>query len=337
LPAPSTTVVSSLEIETHTHTAERLVLKLQSCNAITAGGCKIEFSPEMYGNEIPTAIIESKDIDRNSNLEFYLIVIINPFEMIPVGEPDPEVIPLHHPYILPKISLKIIPKNQFNSNFLEKYFLLVGKIQWENGGFVFNNQYTPPVAKTINHKPLHEFYKKIAPALIRLRNYSIVIHKKNRAKQENNHLVQNTFLLSNKVMDFVGQYIFEFNQVLDEQPPIYIGEKISILANYLFTELSIMEDTEKEKLLQYYYEWVDIKPSVFESTIGDLIDLQYDHLDIDSMLDKVDYFIAVLDKLWKQLSDLEYIGPRKESIIISEESMTIRTTQKKSSYSLLDD
>ncbi len=329
-------MLSALEIETKTHTEERLVLELHSCNALTAGGCKIEFNAAMYGGEMPTAIIESKDIDTNNNLEFYLVVTINPFELIPVGEPDPEVIPLHHPYVLPKIDLKIISKNQFNSNFLEKYFLLVGKLQWKNGSFIVDNKYTPPVARIMYHKPLHGFYKKIGQILIRLRNYSVIINKKNNDKLQSNALVRNTFLLSNKVMDFVSQYTYEFNQIGEEQSPIYIGQKISVLANYLFNELMIIEETEKEKLLQYYYEWIDIKPSVFETTLGDVIDIKYNHQDINDTLNKVDYFISILDRLWKRLSELEYIGQRKDNIVISEESMTTKTESKSKSWSIID-
>lgn len=329
-------VLSALDIKVETHTEERLVLALHSCNALTKGGCKIAFSSDMYGGDIPTAKIESKDIDTNSNLEFYVMVTVNPFELVPVGEPDPEVIPLHHPSVLPKVSLKIIPKNQFNSNFMDTYFLLASKVYWRNGSFVVDKEYTPPVSRIMYYKPLHEFYKRIAQVLVRLRNYSVIINKKNRTKQQSNTLVRNTFLLSNKVMDFVSQHTFEFNQTGEEQSPVYIAQKISILANYLSNELTIMEETEKEKLLQYYYEWIDIKPSVFETTLGNVIDMNYDHQDINNALDKIDYFMAVMDKLWKRLSDLEYIGQRKDNIVISEESMSIKTSTKSKSWSIID-
>ncbi|WP_459211970.1 hypothetical protein [Aquimarina rhabdastrellae] len=327
---------SSLELEIHTHTQERLEIRLQNCNAVTAGGCRIEFSSMMYGEELPAAIIESKDIDVNSNLEFYLMLTVNPFELVPIGEPDPEVIPLHHPYVLPKINLNIIPENQFNTNFFEKYYLLVGKIQWKNGSFIIDQKYIPPVSRIRYHKSLHAFSKRIAQVLINLRNYSIIIQKKNKEKYQTNSLVRNTFSLTNKVMDFVSQHTFEFNQLIEEQPPIYIAQKVSILANYLSTALAIMEEVDKEKLLQYYYEWIDVKPSDFESTLGDLIGLQYDHNDINKMIDTVDYFIAIIDRLWKRLSDLEYIGQRKDNIVISEESISIKEPEKSRSWSIID-
>ncbi|MBE7653838.1 hypothetical protein [Tenacibaculum finnmarkense] len=328
--------VSALEIEVKTHTEERLVLALHSCNALTKSGYKIAFSAEMYGGDIPTAKIESKDVDTNSNVEFYVMVAINPFELLPVGEPDPEVIPLHHPYVLPRIGLKIMPKNQFNSNFMDANFLLVSKVYWRNGNFVVDKEYTPPVSRIVYYKPLHDFHKKIAQVLVRLRNYSVIINKKNRDKQQSNTLVRNTFLLSNKAMDFVGQHIFEFNQIGEEQPPVYIAQKISILANYLSNELTIMEETEKEKLLQYYYEWIDVKPSVFEATLGEVIDMNYNHHEINNTLDKVDYFMAIMDRLWKKLSDLEYIGQRKDNIVISEESMSIKAKPQNKSWSIID-
>jgi hypothetical protein len=326
----------ALEIEINTLTEERLVLALHGCNAITKAGYKIAFSKEMYGGDVPTAKIESKDIDTNSNLEFYVMVTVNPFELLPVGEPDPEVIPLHHPYVLPKVGLKIIPKNQFNNGFMDASFFLANKVYWRNGNFVVDKDYTPAVSRIAYYKPLHEFYKNIGQVLVRLRNYSVIINKKNRDKQQSNTLVRNTFLLTSKVMDFVGQHTFEFNQIGEEQPPVYIAQKISILANYLSNELTIMEETEKEKLLQYYYEWIDIKPSVFETTLGNVIDMNYNHQEINDTLDKVDYFMAIMDRLWKRLSDLEYIGQRKDNIVISEESMSIKTKPQNKSWSIID-
>ena len=333
---PKEGMLSSLDLEVQTHTEERLVLKLESCNVITSKGAKIEFSSEMYGGEFPTATIESKDIDNNSNLDFYLLLIVSPFNLVPVGEPDPEVIPLHHPYALPNIELKIIPKSQFNNKFLKKSFLLIGKIQWKNASFVFDKNYIPPLTKTICHKELHSFYNKITQIFISLRSHSVLIHRKNRSKSNANKLVSNTFLLCNKVLSYVSQYSFQFNQYGDQESPVFIADTISVLANYFSTELAIMEDTEREKLLQYYYEWTDVKPSVFQTAIDDVIDMRYDHLNISEMVEKIDFFIAITNNLWKKLSELEYIGQRKDNIVISEEKRTIRDTSNDKSWSIID-
>lgn len=325
-----------INISVDTHTQERLVLKLKYCNAITHGGCRIQYTTDMYGDEQPTATIESGNIDVNSNLEFLIVVTVNPFELVPVGEPDPENIPLHHPYALPKIDLQIISKNQFNTNFLKNHYLLVGKIQWKNSAFIVDSNYIPPTSKIKHHPKILTFHRKISSVLINLRNASIIINHKNRHKFQNNKLASNTFKLCLKIMDFVSEYIFKYTQLGEEESPIFIAQSISVLGNYFSNELAILEEEEREKLLQYYYEWIDVKPSVLEATIGDIIQMNYSHIDIDETLQKIDYFIAVLERLWKKLSDLEYIGQRKDNIVISEEKLTLKDTQKDKSWSIID-
>lgn len=329
--------VKSLELETHIHTNERLVLKLQACNGITANGARIHFLPDMYGGEMPTASVDSGNIDTNSTVDFVVVVTVNPFDLVPVGEPDPEVIPLHHPYALPKISMSIVQKDQLNDKFLNSYFLIVGHVQWKNGVFNIDESFIPPVTKIMYNDELLVFYNRICQVLTELKSNSILINSKNRTKYQNNRLARNTYALCSKVLDFIGQYQFEFNQLGQEEPPVFIATKISVLANYLSNELALMEKSEKEEVLQYYYEWIDIKPSLFESTMGEVMQMKYNHLDIASMISKVDYFIAVMSRLWKKLGQLEYVGQRKENIVISEDRQESGSaTQKNRSWSIID-
>lgn len=329
--------VKSLELETHIHTNERLVLKLQACNGITANGARIHFLPDMYGGEMPTASIDSGNIDTNSTVDFVVVVTVNPFDLVPVGEPDPEVIPLHHPYALPRVSMSIVQKDQLNDKFLNSYFLIVGHVQWKNGVFNIDESFIPPVTKIMYSDDLLVFYNRICQVMTELKSNSILINSKNRTKYQNNRLARNTYALCQKVLDFIGQNQFDFNQLGQEEPPVFIATKISILANYLSNELALMEKSEKEEVLQYYYEWIDIKPSLFESTMGEVMQMKYNHLDIASMIAKVDYFIAVMSRLWKKLGQLEYVGQRKENIVISEDRQDSGiATQKNRSWSIID-
>lgn len=326
----------SLEIETYIHTNERLVLRLQACNAVTANGARIVFLPDMYGGELPTASVDSGNIDANSTEDFAVVLTINPFDLVPVGEPDPEVIPLHHPYALPKISLSIVHKDQLNDNFLNTYFLVVGHVQWKNGVFNLDEKFIPPVTKIMYNDELTTFYNRICQVMMELKSNSLLINDKNRTKYSGNKLARNTFALCEKVLDFIGQNQFEFNEIGLEQPPIFMTSKISTLANYLSNELALMEKAEKEEVLQYYYEWIDIKPSIFEATIGEVMQFKYNHQDIASMIAKVDYFIAIMSQLWKKLGQLEYVGQRKENIVISEDRHEVSATQRKRSWSIID-
>lgn len=326
----------SYTLKTDVNSKERLVMRLKYCNAITKKGCRIHFNSDIYGGFEPTATLESKDLDINSILDFFVVIIVNPYKTVPVGEPDPESIPLHHPYALPTIDLHIISKNDFNANFLEQHFLIVGKVQWKNGTFIVDEKYLPPISKIKYHSRTLNFNKNVCDVLIKLRNYSLIINSKNRHKFQSNKLANNVFKLCIKVMEFVSENIFKHTQLGEENPPIFLTQSISILGNYISTELAILEEEDREKLLQYCYEWIDVTPSVFESTIGEVLNLKYNHLEIDDALKKLDYFMGILEKLFAKLSDLEYIGVRKDNIVISEDKISITENKKENSWSIID-
>jgi hypothetical protein len=150
----------------------------------------------------------------------------------------------------------------------------------------------------------------------------------------NNKLVLNTFSLCEKIIGFYTDAIFFLRNRALEEPPILMLEKIVILSNSLMATLALMDEKEKEMLLQYYYEWVDVKPSELLQVISQTNSATYDHNDIYETLQKTDQFIGIIKKLWKKLSELEYIGVRKENIVISEETKT--AAPKSRTWSILD-
>ena len=95
-----------------------------------------------------------------------------------------------------------------------------------------------------------------------------------------------------------------------------------------------MDDKEKELLLQYYYEWMDVKPSELISVMFEAKSAVYDHNDIAQTLEKLNQFLGVLKRLWQKLSELEHIGIRKENIVISEETKV--SAPKSNTWSILD-
>ena len=220
---------------------------------------------------------------------------------------------------------------------MNSYFLIVGRVEWKNGVFTLDEAFIPPVTKIKYNNELQVFYNRICQVMTELKSNSILINAKNRTKYQNNRLARNTYALCSKVLDFIANNQFEFNQTGMEEPPIFIATKISILANHLSNEMALMEKSEKEEVLQYYYEWIDIKPSMFEATMGEVMQLRYNHLDIASMISKIDYFIAIMSRLWKKLGQLEYVGQRKENIVISEDLLEhTQDTPRTRSWSIID-
>lgn len=111
----------NLEIEISGDTMSTLCVRLKSCNAITKGGLPIVYYDGLYGDEKPCATISESGLQAEDS-EYIVLISVDPYHLIPVGEPDPEEVPLHHPYVLPSIKLHIVPRNQVNKSFYSQNF-----------------------------------------------------------------------------------------------------------------------------------------------------------------------------------------------------------------------
>ena len=72
--------------------------------------------------------------------------------------------------------------------------------------------------------------------------------------------------------------------------------------------------------MQYFYEWSDINPGVFESLLNETIDIEYEHCDLQSAFFVIEKFLKAWSDLWQMLASLDYIGRHKDNIVIGERS-----------------
>ena len=84
----------NLEIEISGDTMSTLCVRLKSCNAITKGGLPIVYYDGLYGDEKPSATISESGLQAEDS-EYMVLISVDPYHLIPVGEPDPEEVPLH--------------------------------------------------------------------------------------------------------------------------------------------------------------------------------------------------------------------------------------------------
>ncbi|MCT4663704.1 MAG: hypothetical protein N4A45_00555 [Flavobacteriales bacterium] len=315
---------------------QKVQVQLDYCHAITQGGIPVYYDKKLYGSNKAVASLDTDGIDITQSVELYLVLAVDPFQRIPSGEPDPDCIPLHHPYTVSKVNIHILSSQEIDKDFLVNNYLTVGRVFWQNNSFVVDDQYIPPTSKILYNKTLLAFYDSVSKILVDLKSYSLIINTKNEGKYDKNRLAKNTFMLCRKVLDFVGQNLFAYQQMGKEQAPIFLVNSLSVLAHYMATELALFNKKNKEELLQYFYEWINVSPSVLEGALNDIIHLEYNHKDIKSSVEKLDFFLAIMHKLWKKLSELEYIGQRRENIVIGEEKHSSFSKEQKKTYSILD-
>ena len=97
-----------------------------------------------------------------------------------------------------------------------------------------------------------------------------------------------------------------------------------------------MPKNEHEMLLQYYNEWINVKPGELMENLGGLIAQSYSHTDIQASLTTIDNLIVMLEKLFRKMSELEYVGLMRENIVISDESDDNKADKGKRTWSLID-
>lgn len=326
----------SIEIEISGMTVDTLSVHLKSCNALTRSGIPILFYDGLYGDYIPSATMAANGYSTIGDNAFYILVSVNPYRLIPVGEPDPDEVPLRHPNVLPEIGMHLVPKNQVNKAFYNKNFLIVGEIQTQGNSFSVNRQYIPPLQKSAYHDGVRSFLNQLNHTLHAIRDDIRLIYNRNISDKRRDILANNTFVLCEAFNSFYNSRIFYLEQIAEEQPPIFIVQAINELANKLASALQTISETEREELLQYYYEWTDITPSDFMRDMENVVSLKYNHTEIIDSLNVSGAFITLLRKMFHKMSELEYIGLVRENIVMGEEHKTPLSLQKKKRWFFME-
>ena len=326
----------SLNLTIHNNANSQIEIILESCNIVTNNGFKIVFLPSLYGeNRQPRLAIQASEMGGANTAQYYVVINANPYQRVPIGSPDPEEIPLRHPNSYPEITLQLMPLNETNANFLDTYQFIIGVLKWEGQRFIWDDAYIPPCASMNAHPSLSTFVSNVAKVLGELRDQAVTIIRKNYyGNPQNNSLALNTCSICQEVLNFCSANIFEIKYILKEHPPIFLANKISSLANRINTFLLTIEDRQKEELLQYYHEWENVRPVDFESALGKLMDLEYNHTNISTSLEEISEFLRVMSVLFTKLSQLEYVGQRKDNLVVREEIRQKASTQR--TWSLID-
>lgn len=309
-----------IEWEIKGDSIETFSIRLKSCNAVTRSGLSIIYDQSLYGDYIPAVNTKDVDADLKKDQVFYIVLSVNPYKLLPVGMPDPEVTPLHHPYALPEVNLQLLTEVQVNQNFMEYNCIIAGKCIVEGGLFDIDKQYIPPVQRICHDERLLSFLDIFQRHVKVIYDYALSIYRKNVTDARRDRLVENTFALCNVVQDFYNMSIFDLEHLSSEQPPIYLVHLANGLANKLLTTLRIMPEKESEYLLQYFNEWTNISPADFLQTVGEVGNITYKHTDIFSSLKSISSLMKQLERVFKKMSELEYVGLMRENIILSEDS-----------------
>ncbi len=329
---------SSIDVSISIDGQDSIAIVLNTCIAVTLGGHLIHITKETKELlEQSGYILKHSYTINQEDTEWYIVLKVDPFKNIPVGNADPEEEPPRHPHTLPEYSLDVLPKSQISKKELGLFHLTIGKIVLVDNAPVLYEDFIPPCSSIQSHPDLKFTFIELNAFLNQMEAYSMHIIQKVYQKKQTNELAHMVLHLAERTLQYLNNNISESRLKDTYEPPIAMITKQVSLARTIKSSLDVYIGTGKEDLLNYLTDWCDLNQGAFENVLIDMIDLEYVHTDINTSLYKISSFTKLMLSLFKKLNELDYIGKKSDSnIFVKEEVVESNTEVKKRRSFLLD-
>lgn len=315
-------------------------IELRQCNAITAGGCRIDINPDDESNYLKLDHIfleeEVAKNKKNQELKWDVILVVRPFERIPIGIPDPEETPPRHPYTDKTYSLFIKPAGQINAEEFGIHHLIIGRIMKTGDRYNVDKSYIPPCMTMQSHPDLKKYYERFGKYLNDIEVSSQRIIQKIVERENSIDIAKNTQLICEHILTFIASTYFRYRNMGRNMEPVEIVDIFSSFAHVCYVSLNFISKQKREEMLQYYYEWSDVTPGNFVEILTGMLEVTYDHQNIRVIMEKIDSCLTVFSSLWMKLSTLEYIGQHRENIVVAEKIQKTESQVRKSGWTIID-
>lgn len=337
LPASNGQIDSS-EFDISERITGQVEIKLRRCNALTAGGYRINYNPPASEFILYThSFSEEKEINTIGQTKLWdIIITADPYGRIPSGLPNEEANPPHQPDKVCSLKLSVLPKGEIDLDKLGHYHLVIGRIRYQGNRHEVDTNFIPPCTIMGSHQELIRYYEQFGGFLNDIERASKLILSKVRNRSQNSTIAGHMASLCEDIMRYIAHIYFSYrNEGLDNTPSETVNY-FSTLAHICYSNLNFISKTDKEELLKYFYEWSDITPGSFDELLVNTLSVIYEHYNIRSVMLQVNAFLRIMSELWLKLSTLEYIGQHKENIVVSERSYQSEQPKRKGGWSVID-
>jgi hypothetical protein len=156
-----------------------------------------------------------------------------------------------------------------------------------------------------------------------MESYALQIIQKIHQKKQVNEMAAIVQQICETILVQISSQVAEIKTLSLSQPPVYMINKVSSLARLFKNTLDYFIGSGKEELINYCNEWCSVSQTELESSVTNLSNHQYNHLDVNASVDKVLQFTRTISNLFGNLSRLDYIGKKKDAgIFVKEKTLT---------------
>ena len=324
---------------------EMIAVKLISCRAITAGGHFIYVDEKsQYAADNLTVAPELKVAISNyldKPGRYAVIVTIDPYNRMPLGNASAEELPPRIPYSAPQLTLSLLPVDELQGNKPGLYQLCVGNILIEKNKVLPVEDYIPPCSCPAAHEVLKDVFYGLEEYMAKMELYAMQILQRINQKGQNNELALMVQQVCERLLHFQTIEFAAMRWAALHKAPHAMFGHITGQARTIKNTLDIYLNAGKEQLLNYFTEWCDVNQGELETVITELSNYTYRHEDLQTLVDKTREYTRLISALFNKLSRLDYIGKKREAgIFVKEEvvkNQVPESAQKKRRSFLADD
>ncbi len=307
--------ISSFDVKVSVDNQSTVQATVLNCQAVTAGGARINLPGMNAGlqpgaDSAPTAIFQLAAAEGEE--AYWLFLIVNPYIKQPVGSPDVAENPPRFPYTQPTYELKMVAPGQYKQFARHPYALAVGKVVVNGKNAARDENYIPPCLQISSHPDLIALHGELDQFFSHLENKCSAIVQKVMRKSQQNDLSALVMYLCDRIMVYLGPAITQIRWLMLYEAPAVLLAHAASLARIMKNTIDLRIGTGKDELMNYLSEWCELKQGEFEGLLTGIATLRYDHNDVNQDLIRIVQFVKVTSKLFETLSNLEFIGKRRE-------------------------
>lgn len=324
---PSSAGEDTFIVKTAYDNQNTLRVSILSCQAVTPGGARIILpamaaSSQMGNDHLPAVSLPLST--SASELLWWVVLVVNPYETQPAGSPDLADAPPRYPFVVPTYSIHLVSDAQLVQFRNHPYAITISKVLVNGGEIKVDDEYIPPCYSVNAHPDLLSLHAELDQFLSTLETRCSAIVQKIFRKSQQNELSELVSFICDRIMLYLAQTITHFRWSMAYEAPANMFSSISSLSRVMKNSIDLRTGTGKEELMNYLCEWCELKQGELETLLTSTSSMEYNHYDVNQSIQKIIRFVQVTGRLFDTLSKLDYIGKRKESgIFVKEEPMAV--------------
>lgn len=303
----------ALDVQIQCDFNQQINVRLRSCRAISPHGSRIDYNSPADALTCTTSfpkLAETYGLQTGKPQTFDVVLSVDPFNRVPTGEPLLHETPPRHPHTRPNYQLSVLPSAQLRPNELG-YQLIVARLQYGNGEVQQDTDYLPACTSIYSLPRLQQWYQQFGKHLETLETNSFKILQKTKERDPKNSLQSSTLLMAERLAFVLGDISTRFSWIVPYEPPIQMAELLTRPLQAVRVVMNMLSGREREEFIGYISEWADLTPGAWEAQLNGVLQLPYEHTELNRLCAELDTFYRTLTNVIYKLAQLDFVGKRK--------------------------